>query len=354
MVAAPHDPMTRRRSLQISTVLLFPSLSLRLSAETLTPEERKKGMELLDDYRKAEVNPRRRREVIDQVIDQARPIRQGVLSVVEQDFQKALPAYKQAFKQASDGILLQRETKETREKIKMMRADVLALQKLDDAALKSKVHTIGDPARAFLREHYSISRDMVFQKTPALKPEREKLLVLADCRAQLRHALAVNDGRDYGSARLEQEEAALIGRAPTFDKEILRIMEGNQKLAAQVPAEEAEGVRLTNELRAMLGLTALVLDPRLCEAARGHSKDMAERGFFAHESPVPGKKTPWDRARLAGTSASAENIFAGSPKPQAAIDAWWGSPGHHRNMLNPGHHRMGMGVHAGRWTQMFG
>jgi uncharacterized protein YkwD len=104
----------------------------------------------------------------------------------------------------------------------------------------------------------------------------------------------------------------------------------------------------------LIGLRPVRLDPKLCEAGRGHSKDMAEKNFFAHDSPVSGKETPWKRAQLAGTSANAENIFVGSKSPQAANKAWWYSPGHHVNMLNPGSQRGGMGHHEGRWTQMFG
>ena len=102
----------------------------------------------------------------------------------------------------------------------------------------------------------------------------------------------------------------------------------------------------------LVGLNALVLDPKLCAAARDHSKDMAEKGFFAHESPVPGKKTPWDRAKNFGTTASGENIFMGSNDPHAAITGWFYSPGHHKNMFRPNLVRMGLGCTGKHWTQM--
>lgn len=71
----------------------------------------------------------------------------------------------------------------------------------------------------------------------------------------------------------------------------------------------------------------------MCDAGRGHSKDMKEKAFFAHESPVAGKETPWKRAALAGTKANAENIYMGSTRGVDAIQAWWYSPGHHANMM---------------------
>jgi uncharacterized protein YkwD len=81
---------------------------------------------------------------------------------------------------------------------------------------------------------------------------------------------------------------------------------------------------------------------------------MREKKFFAHKSPIPGKKNPWERAKLAGTTANAENIFKGNKEGHAANQAWWHSPGHHINMLSPNAKRVGMGVNEKYWTQMFG
>ena len=45
---------------------------------------------------------------------------------------------------------------------------------------------------------------------------------------------------------------------------------------------------------------------------------MEKLKFFAHESPVEGKKTMVDRAKRMGTTASAENIAMGQPDGEAA------------------------------------
>ena len=57
---------------------------------------------------------------------------------------------------------------------------------------------------------------------------------------------------------------------------------------------------------------------------------------------------------LSGTSSSGENIFMGSTKPASANRGWFRSPGHHKNMFNPGHKRVGLGNYGSHWTQMFG
>lgn len=132
-----------------------------------------------------------------------------------------------------------------------------------------------------------------------------------------------------------------------------RALEHNEELRATTAAEEFAGTLELNRIRLALGLNALLIDEKLGDAARDHSKDMLRLGFFSHTSPVEGKRTPGQRAALAGTSGGAENIAAGQETGRGAIRAWWYSPGHHKNMLG-GHSRTGLGQAGALWTQMFG
>ena len=108
-----------------------------------------------------------------------------------------------------------------------------------------------------------------------------------------------------------------------------------------------------NLTRNLLGLNALSIDLKLCAAARDHSADMQRLKFFAHESPVAGKKTPWDRAKNFGTTASGENIMMGVRDGKAANLGWFHSPGHHKNMLG-NHNRVGMGLTGAHFTELLG
>jgi hypothetical protein len=130
-------------------------------------------------------------------------------------------------------------------------------------------------------------------------------------------------------------------------------LEANETLRATMDPEEIAGNTALNRIRWLLGLPLLRIDAKLAAAARDHSADMENLGFFAHESPVAGKKSPSDRAARFGTSGGAENIAAGQSTGPDAVRAWWYSPGHHKNML-AGHARVGLGRHAQKWTQMFG
>lgn len=154
--------------------------------------------------------------------------------------------------------------------------------------------------------------------------------------------------REIAAAR---RDAVTLAIAEHLDQR--RTLDANRDDLATLDPEEADGIRRLNRIRGVLGLNALRVDLKLCDAGREHSKDMVRLGFFAHTSPVPGKETPGKRAALAGTSGGAENIAAGQPDGAGAIRAWWYSPGHHRNMLG-GHGRIGLGRHQQHWTQMFG
>ena len=113
---------------------------------------------------------------------------------------------------------------------------------------------------------------------------------------------------------------------------------------------------VVNYERTVIGLRALRIEEKLSEAATGHSSDMASKGFFAHESPVPNKKTPWDRAALVqfDGNASGENIFMGSTDFQAAYNGWFGSDGHRFIMFSEGPNCTGVGIAGIHWTMMVG
>ena len=143
------------------------------------------------------------------------------------------------------------------------------------------------------------------------------------------------------------------GLAAPMDPQTQRILATNHRLATQLETEESRAVLALNLTRNLLGLSALVIDLRLCATARDHSADMEKHHFFAHESPVPGKATPWDRAKRFGTSASGENIAMGHRDGQAVNMAWFRSPGHHTNMLG-NHTRVGMGQVGAYFTELFG
>ncbi len=108
---------------------------------------------------------------------------------------------------------------------------------------------------------------------------------------------------------------------------------------------EARAVLLTriNGLRAAHQAPPLVADSRLAEVAQAHSDKMAEGHFFAHVSPAGDDLR--QRLNAAGYAyvRAGENLglAAGAVAAHFAIEH---SPGHRRNLLDPGFTHLGVGI----------
>ncbi|MFM7107368.1 MAG: CAP domain-containing protein [Planctomycetaceae bacterium] len=230
----------------------------------------------------------------------------------------------------------------------------------DEGLTKETIVARSDPALARLELLFAVTPAEVLAADATLAADRAALLALNDVLLRCAGAAPAADHRrvqDAAAERFARDLVAaeefgclLAGPVTPADRQVLT---ANAGLARDLDPEEARGVVRLNVIRVLAGLPAQAIDAKLVAACRVHSRDMDERGFFDHESPVSGRETPWRRAEAAGTSASAENIFSGSDSGTAAIEAWWHSPGHHRNMLGR-QPRTGLGRWKGFWTQLFG
>lgn len=248
------------------------------------------------------------------------------------------------------------EKNKNQARIRELRAQFQEVYRLDENAMKPLLKTKSMPAVEELRALMIPQPETVIKAGGSkLEQLRKGAMILATFRDAVLNTELSTIPAD-AKATIQAAEKKAADEISGIDKDSLRILDANAKLAAkaEVPAEEVKGIEECNLWRLLVGLNACVIDPKLCDAARDHSKDMAENGFFAHESPVAGKKTPWDRAANFGTSASGENIFAGSESAHSANSGWFYSPGHHKNMFSPGQVRIGLGQHGSHWTQMFG
>jgi uncharacterized protein YkwD len=105
-----------------------------------------------------------------------------------------------------------------------------------------------------------------------------------------------------------------------------------------------------NAARADAGRAPVRSRPSLAEAARGHSHDMVERRYFAHDSPEG--ENPADRARRAGYMRHADSWRIGEVlawsrgetlTAAAVVDLWLGSPSHRRILLSRRYRDVGAG-----------
>jgi len=92
-------------------------------------------------------------------------------------------------------------------------------------------------------------------------------------------------------------------------------------------------VALVSAYRAENGLDPVRLDSRLMDAARSQALAMGRRDKIGHN--VAGSLAKRVSAAGYDWGATAENLGAGYPTLEAAVDGWKRSAGHRRNLLNP-------------------
>jgi len=200
---------------------------------------------------------------------------------------------------------------------------------------------------------------------PSPRPLRERqAAAAARARAEAARARAAQQRRaaaQRAAARERQARATREARARRAAAEKAR--RTAPKPTAPAPPRASgparEVLRLVNVERAAAGCKPLVNNTVLARVALAHSRDMAVRGYFAHESQDG--RSPFDRMRAAGYRGTTmgENIAAGQPTAAAVMSAWMKSPGHRANILNCSYRELGVGHHAGGsmrhyWTQNFG
>jgi uncharacterized protein YkwD len=115
-----------------------------------------------------------------------------------------------------------------------------------------------------------------------------------------------------------------------------------------------------NAVRRRHGLAALRADAMLRAAADAHSKSMATRGFFAHESADGSsfsKRVARYYPRGRGSWSAGENLLWSSPSVDAAgsVRTWMNSPPHRGNLLTPRWREIGLSaVHVAAGPGVFG
>ena len=150
--------------------------------------------------------------------------------------------------------------------------------------------------------------------------------------------------RDFCASLAERDELEQWRRVASY----------NTLAAKRLSAAQRELLRITNDYRALFRHRPLAAVASIGAAAQGHAEEMSRLGYFAHMSPTPGRRTPFDRMQLAGYKTGASENIALVDGPQQAHNAWLTSSGHHRNLLDPNHTEIGIGAEGRNWVQNFG
>lgn len=236
-------------------------------------------------------------------------------------------------RRTAQGIIADKRRNASQEQVDALRRKArIIIDEVQDPT-KKRVPQELDPVFAELEKLISVTPDEMVKANSQLGKMRQQL----------------GRGEDIGWV----DQAAIL-YALAEDKQHSEVVAGNVKFREQLSADEAQSINETNRRRMILGLNPLSIDMKLVACSRDHSQDMIKHNFFAHNSPVQGKTTPWDRAKNFGTSASGENIAAGYGSGQKVTMGWWYSPGHLKNMMGKGHKRIAVGQEKQHYTQMFG
>lgn len=127
---------------------------------------------------------------------------------------------------------------------------------------------------------------------------------------------------------------------------------------SKLPSESEAIINLVNKERNAAGLSFLIENSKLSEAAQAKAEDMMKNGYFSHTSPVYG--SPFEMMKTFGISykTAGENIAKGQKTPAAVMDGWMNSSGHRANILNASYEQIGVGFCRDSngvtyWVQMF-
>ena len=123
-------------------------------------------------------------------------------------------------------------------------------------------------------------------------------------------------------------------------------------VSINLKATEERTFTLHNEARKGRGLRPLCVDPKLTKAARSHSRQMVEKGYFSHNS-CDGESVGSRLGRFGyGKSIYGENIaggFRAPAEPGPTLERWMDSPRHRANILDGRFRRVGVGTYTGNY-----
>jgi len=103
-------------------------------------------------------------------------------------------------------------------------------------------------------------------------------------------------------------------------------------------------INFVNQSRQAEGLQPLIRSEKLDQAAMLKAQDMINNDYFSHQSPQG--ITPWYWFLKTGYDYkyAGENLAIGFLNSNEVFDAWYNSPSHKENILNPNYKEIGIAV----------
>jgi uncharacterized protein YkwD len=236
--------------------------------------------------------------------------------------------------------------------LEQVREELASLRK----AKAEIIHAKPQPSSAETRAASEAVQDWIELKTQDwIKKNRPLRIAIGNYeKARLRVAKGQQYGMTERAARVDIF-CSILNQEQGWQTLEVRALNRRVAIRSRTTQDNFDIVSWTNEHRQVMGIPVLLLESRVTYGAQVHADDMAELGFFAHDSPVPGHGNFRDRCKEAGYSkGSGENLHMGGNAGIGSVQGWIGSPGHHSNMLQEMHGTIGPGI-TGRYSvQVFG
>lgn len=118
-------------------------------------------------------------------------------------------------------------------------------------------------------------------------------------------------------------------------------------------ASEQQIFDITNVMRAQFEADEVEWNEETAEVARGHSKEMYEKDYFSHDSPVFGSLTDRLESQEITFKSAGENIASQYTDAPEAVHGWLNSEGHRKILLEKDFTDLGVGVYKRYYTQNF-
>lgn len=127
----------------------------------------------------------------------------------------------------------------------------------------------------------------------------------------------------------------------------------NAEACAELDLLEADFVMYGNQVRMLSGSIAWVADPLMTACTRDHSNDRKEGTASGHQSTLPGKRFPRDRAQRFGCRVGPEGAGGGATGRQAIRGFAYNGTGHGGPLFAQLRNVVAPGQRAGALTAMY-
>lgn len=167
--------------------------------------------------------------------------------------------------------------------------------------------------------------------------------------AKARHLFAHHTSNNHKARLLHVEGFFALFCIVIFSSFFVRTLSGKYLnlpavLGFSTTITAQETVNETNKVRTANGLSSLVVNKQLVQAALAKGTDMCREQYWAHFSPTG--TSPWSFVKNAGYeySIAGENLARDFADTQSMMNAWIASPTHKANVLHTRYTDIGVAV----------